>query len=577
MATGQRPFREEPTPRLTDAILHRVPEPPSSCNPRLSPALENIILKALDKEPERRHQSARDLLADFLRLSAPSAAVLPARAHPRYGRWVRVAGLAIVLLLVVLLGLSIEIVRDRILGRARASQIRSLAVLPLENLSGDSQQEYFVDGMTDELTNELAKISGLEVRSRNSAMRFKSTTKSSPEIGRDLKVDGLLAGSAKRWEGKVHITVQLIHAASDKVLWVQSYDREEPNVPMLHSEVARDIADQVKIELTPQEHRRLATSRPVDAAAYEAYLKGKYLSKGTYEQRKKAREYFEQTVRMDPNYAPGYAGLADSYWATPDLPAQEAMPKAKEYALKALAIDDTLAHAHRALASIRFYGDWHWVAAEREFKRALELNSNDAETHSMYSVYLSAMQRFEEAVTEARAAQELDPLSVSTNITVGWTLYCARQYDRAAEQCQKALELAPNSDGAHACLGYSYLGKGMYEQAIVEFKKAFTFSGGDAVRAVWLGRAYAEAGKETDARKVLSELHHLSKRTYVSPYFLATLHVALGDKKQAFAWLERAYAERDLYLAWLKMDQAVDPLRSEPRFQDLLQRVGLSP
>ncbi len=577
MVTGQRPFPETQGPRLIDAILNQPPRPPSVANRRVSPGLESIILKCLEKDPEDRYQSVRELVVDLRRLStgAPAMAVGRRRALPRY--WA-VAPVALAVLLAVVLAWNPGGWRDRLLGRGNPVRIESLAVLPLENLSHNPEQDYFADGMTEALITELGQIRGLRrVISRTSVMRYKTVRKPLREIASELNVDAVVEGSVLRSDGAVQVTARLVQASTDTQLWSQSYQRELRDVLALQREVALAIAKEIKVKLAPQEQARLATARPVNPSAHEAYLKGKHLSKGTYEQRRKAREYFEQTVRIDPNYAPGYAGLADSYWATPDLPAKEAMPKAKEYALKALAIDDTLAHAHRALASILFYGDWDWLAANEEFKHALELNPGDAEAHRMYSVYLSAMGRFEEALTEIRTAQELDPLSVLTNTTAGWTFYCARQYDRGAEQCQKTLELAPNSDGAHACLGYNYLAKGMYQQAIAECQKALTLSGGDAVRAVWLGRAYAGAGRRTDARKVLTELHQLSKRTYVPPYFLATLHVALGEKDQAFAWLQRAYAERDLYLAWLRVDPAVDPLRSDPRFQELLRRTGLSP
>ena len=289
----------------------------------------------------------------------------------------------------------------------------------------------------------------------------------------------------------------------------------------------------------------------------------------------KARQCYEDAVKLDPNFAPAYAGLADSYWGTPDRPAQEVMPKAKEYALKALAIDGSLPRAHSALASILFYGDWNWDGADKEFTRALELNPSDAETHRMYSVFLSAMTRFDQAQSEIEATQALDPLSVYNDTAAGWVLYCARKYEQAAQQCQKALELTPNSDGAHACLGYTYLGRGAYQQAISEFQKALTLSGGDAVRVVWLGRAYAQAGDRENALKVLAQLQDESKRTYIPPYFIATLYVALGNQEQSFAWLDKAFAQRDLYLAWIKFDPAVDPLRSNARFQDLQRRMKL--
>jgi eukaryotic-like serine/threonine-protein kinase len=578
MATGERPFREALFSRLIDSILHKSPVAPRAVNPRISLELERIILKCLEKDPENRYQSAKELAIDLRRLALPSAPVVVPRPRWLRRHWVGALPLlAAAGLLVVLLTLNVGELWERLLRAIAPRGIQSIAVLPLANLSGDSEQDYFADGMTEALIMDLSKIRALRVISRTSVMQYKGTNKPAPQIASELKVDGIVEGSVQLAGGRVKITAQLVDAPSDRHVWAQSYERDLRDVLALESEVARAIVEEIRIQVTPQEHARLAAARQAEPGAHEAYLKGLTLSKGTGEQRRKARVYFEQAVRIDPNYAPAYAGLATSYWATLDMRAQEAMPKAKEYARKALAIDNTQARAHTALASVLFYGDWNWTEAEKEFRRALELDPGDAETHRIFSVFLLAMGRFDEALAQIRTAQESDPLSVVTSTAAGWAYYSARQYDRGAEQCRKALELAPNFDGAHACLSYCYLGSGMYEQAITESKKAFNLSGGDAVRAVWLGRAYALAGKEKEARKMLNELLQRSKRSYVPPYFLATLYMALKDGDQAFSWLEKAYTERDLYLAWLKVDSAFDSVRSDPRFQDLLRRMGLSP
>jgi len=413
------------------------------------------------------------------------------------------------------------------------------------------------------------------VISRTSVMRYKTDRQPLAQIARQLNVDAIVEGSVLRSGNTVQVTARLLNAKNDSQLWSQSYQRELRDLLTLQRELAFTIANEINLKLSPQDQERLKTPRPVDAAAQEAYLKGNYLSSGTYDQRKKARQYYEQAISVDPNFAPAYAGLADSYWSTPDRPAQEVMPKAKQNALKALALDDSLAQAHTALASILFYGDWDWDGADREFNRALVLNPSDAEARRIYSVFLSAMTRYDQAHIEIVAAQALDPLSAYNDTTAGWTYYCARQYTQAAQQCQKALELEPNFDGAHACLGYSYLGNGSFPQAINEFQKALDLSGGDAVRAVWLGRAYAQAGDRTNALKILTRLQDQFKRTYVPPYFIATLYTALRDNDQALVWLEKAYTERDLYLAWIRFDPAVDPLRSDPRFQALQRRMKL--
>jgi serine/threonine-protein kinase len=577
MATGRRAFEVRLPTALIHAILHNEPSAPSSINTRLSGTLEEIILKALQKKCEQRYQSARDMRADFLRLSGPSSAGVPTRMRRKPLRWWPATAAAMLVLLATLVALNIGNLREKLTGGATVPRIRALAVLPLANLSGDPQQDYLADGMTEALITDLCKIRALRVISRTSVMQYKGTNKTAPQIASELNVEGIVEGSVQLAGGRVKITAQLIDAQSDRHLWAKSYERDLRDVLALESEVARAIVEEIRIQLTPQEHARLAAARQADPGAYEAYLKGLMLSKGTGEQRKKAREYFEQAVRIDPNYAPAYAGLATSYWATLDMRAQEAMPMAKEFARKALAIDNTQALAHTALAAVLFYGDWNWTEAEKEFRRALELDPGDAETHRLFSLFLLAMGRFDEALEQIRTAQESDPLSVVTSTAAGWAYYSARRYEQGAEQCRKALELAPNHDGAHACLSYCYLGSGRYEEAITESEKAFTLSAGDAVRAVWLGRAYALAGKKKEARNVLNELLHRSKQSYVPPYFLAMLYTALEDKNHAFSWLERAYAERDLYLAWLKVDSAFDPVRSDPRFQSLLKRMGLSP
>jgi TolB-like protein/Flp pilus assembly protein TadD len=570
LATGCRPFPETQTPRLIDSILNQPPRPPSSLNRHVAPVLEGIIIKCLEKDPENRYQSARELLVDLRRLSTGiSAGVVPVRRPRR--RW----PVPVLVLAALLAALGIIAWRRGWLTGDRL-QVQSLAVLPFENLSHDPEQEYLADGVTEELITDLGQIHGVgRVISRTSVMRYKTDHPPIRDIARQLKVDALVEGSILRSGDTIEVTARLINALTDAQVWSRTFQREARDLLSLQRELAFTIANEIRVKLTPEERRRLHNPNAGDPAANDAYLRASYLSRGTYEQRKKAREYFEQAVKIDPNFAPAYAGLADAYWGVPDQPAQKAMPMAKEYALKALALDDGLAHAHTALGSILFYGDWDWSAADRQFQRALELNRSDADAHQMYSVFLSAMGRFRQAEAEVQAAQELDPLSSKNDATAGWVLYCARQYDQALQQCQKALELTPNFDGGHACLGYNYLGKGSFRQAIDEFQKALTLSGGDAVRAVWLGRAYAQNNNTAQARAVLGQLRDQSTHTYIPPYFVATLYTALGDKEQALSWLEKAYAERDLYLAWIKVDPAVDTLRSDPRFQALLRRMNL--
>ncbi len=575
MATGHRPFRARSSAGLIEEILHNPPAGPQTVNPRISPLLADIILKCLDKEPDNRYQSARELCVDLRRMAAASSGFVPV-THPATG--VRHRGVMQPLIgVVILLALLSAFILGRWRGRSRESgsaHFRSLAVLPLDNISDDSSQEYFAQGMTEELTTKLAQISALRVISRTTVMQYKGTHKPLSDIARELQVDAVVEGSVMRVGDRVRITAQLIEASTDRHLWAKDYEEPLKDVLRLQDEVAQAITREVKIKLTPKEQERLASSRPVNSEAHEAYLKGRYhFNLGTEEHYREAIQYFEQAAKIDPNYASAYAGLADCYWATNELSPRVAMPKAKQYVLKALAIDDALADAHATLATIKFYGDWDWPGADKEFKYAIQLNPSFAEAHRMYSAFLMEMGRHDEASVQVRTAQELDPLSVATILTAGWTFYYARQYEQALQQCSKALQFA-NSASIHDCIGSAYLGKGDYPHAIAEFGVIESDPGSDPLRLVNLGRAYAMSGRRTAAQKILKDLSASSKVHYVPPYFFAMIQAALGNKNEAFSWLEKAYDQRDSYLIRLKVDDAVDGLRSDPRFEKLLRRVG---
>ncbi|HWW13439.1 MAG TPA: protein kinase [Candidatus Dormibacteraeota bacterium] len=577
MATGQRPFPGKVPTAISEAILHTHPVSPRQLSPTLSSAFESIILKCLEKQPATRYQTARELSVDLGRARTGSAGII-ARPKPAsvHRHWVLIASLLAILVVALPISfLKLRAWQARTKATSQIPSIRSLAVLPLENLTHDPEQDYFADGMTDELTTELAHIGALRVVSRTSAMRYKRTTKTLTQITRELQVDAVIEGSVLRSDGSVRINTQLVQAEPDRELWAHSYQRELKDVLHLQGELAHDIAEQIKIKVTPQEERRLAATRTVDPGSHEAYLKGLYhWNKGTEEHYRDARDYFKQAIALDANYAPAYAGLADYFWATDELPPSLAMPSARENVLKALALDDDLVDAHKTLAAIKFFGDWDWVGAEEEFKRALELNSSYSEGHRMYSLYLSALGREEDAFSEIQAAQRLDPLSLTTSLTGGWISYYARQYDRALQQCQAVLELDPNWSPAHECLGDSYSAKGNFSQGIAEGQLAAT--GHDPVRLAGLGRSYALAGRESDARKILAELNQASKTEYIAPYFFAIVECALGEKDRAFDWLEKGFNGRDPYLTRLRVDVAMDPLRSDARFKVLLQRVGLA-
>ena len=581
MATGQRPFREELATRLADDILHQPPVPPRAVNARVSPELERIILKCLDKEPENRYQSAKELSVDLRRLVSPSSGAASHRFAQHYGRYaIMAACLAVVLIAGMLVGLNMGGARDRLLGRTAPPHIKSLAVLPLANLSGDPAQEYFADGMTDALIAHLGKISGLRVISRISVMRYKGTTKPPQEIGRELNVDALVTGSVLRSDQRVRITPQLIHAATDRVLWSENYERDLRNVLALQNDVAWAIAAEIRIKLTPQEQARFGVTRSVDPRAYDAYLRGRYLWYKGPPQGLKSIEYFEQALAIDPNYAAAYAGVADYYIVLPFssiLSPNDASVKAKAATMKALAIDGALAEAHNSLAQIKQLHDWDWAGAESEYKRAIELNPNLVFAHISYAYCLGLIGRLDQAIAEIKRAQELDPLSLAINLALGDILQMERQYDQAVQQFRKTLDLDPSFWEAHLSLGIAYEEKGMFEEAIEEIQKTVEISGGIPQSVSSLAHAFAVSGKRNKALKILDDLKEQSRRRYISAYDVAIIYAGLGDRKQVADWLEKAYQERSIGLASIKVDPRFDPLRSDPRLQDLLRRIGLPP
>ncbi len=581
MATDRRAFPEELPSRVIDAILHHPPVPPRALNSRISPELERIILKCLDKDSARRFQSAKELLVDLGRLDASSSYRLappqPPLLKTKRTPWLIASSLAALLAIpVALIGMNLHGWRDRLLGHPRPPHIRSLAVLPFKNLSGDAAQDYFADGMTEALITDLAQIHALRVISRTSVARFKDPRTPLSDIARQLKVDAIVEGSVSRSEGLAQVTARLVYGPTDSQLWSKSYQRDLQNVLVLQADVASTIVREIDITLTPQEQARLTKIPSANSAANDAYLKGRYLlQQGTEDRMREAKAYFEQAAKLDSNYAPAYAGLADYYWRTNEVSPRVAMPKAKEFALKALALDDSLADAHATLATIKFYGDWDWLGADTEYRRAIELGPSYAEAHRVYSDFLSEMGRHEQALAEIRTAQELDPLSTSTSLDVGWAYYYARQFDRAIEQCHKVLDLDPHSMSARDCVGSAQLGVAAYDQAVSEFRNLAKASGDDPLRLASLGSAYAISGKRAQAEKVISELNGASKIHYVPAYLWTTIYAAMGEKDKAFHWLEKAYDEHDSYLVRLKVDPAMDPLRSDPRFQELLQRMKL--
>ncbi len=553
---------------------------PQKLRRQLRGDLDNIVLMAMRKEPERRYASVQQFSEDISR----HLEGLPVRARKdtlvyRGAKYIKrsKAGVAsaalITLLLIALIGVGLY------RSPQRNHVINSVAVLPLENLSHDPEQEYFADGMTEALITDLAQIRSLRVISRTSVMRYKATRTSLPEIARTLKVDAVLEGSVLRSGQRVRITAQLIQATTDRHLWAKTYERDMRDVLALQSEVASAIAEEVKVKLTPQEQTRLASSRPVDREAYEAYLKGRYYwNKRTGEALKRAIDYFQQAIDKEPSYALAYSGLADSYALLPiygDSPPKASLARARAAAMKAVQIDGTVAEAHASLGFILPRDGFDWTGAEREFKRALELNPNYATAHDWYgSSYLSYLGRHTEAITETKRAQELDPLSLMVNRDLGLSLYTARRYDEAVEQYRKTLEIDPNFWVAHLYLAKAYVQKGMYEEALAELRQTREVSIEPRAEIAY---TYAISGKRRQATRVLTELLELAKGQYVPPYHIAIIYAGLGDNNQAFAWLEKAYEERDVSLLWIKVEPRLDNLRPDPRFAELLRRLRFPP
>jgi len=587
LATGRRAFAQGTTPQLTDAILHQAPVGPRFVHSRISPQLEAILLKCLEKDPESRYQSAKELGIDLRRLASPSAmaaaAMMPKQARVASHKLFVGGAIGVVAILGLLVLLNVGGLRDRLFGRAVAPQIRSLAVLPLENLSRDPEQEYFADGMTEALITELAKVSALKVISRTSVMQYKGAKRPLSQIAKELNVDGVVEGSVERSGNRIRITVQLIYAPADQNLWAEAYQRDLREVLALQDEVARDVANEIKVKLTPQEQARLTRARPVNPEAHELYLRGRFhWNKRSPEGVRKSIEYFEQAIEKDPDNALAYSALADSYNVISSynlLAPNEAFPKAKEAATKAVQLDDSLAEAHTSLAVVKAAYEWEWSGAEREYKRAIELNPGYATAHYWYAFsVLTRLGRFEEAIAEMNRALEFDPFSLIINTNLGWIFYYAHRYDDALEQCRKVLDLDSNFASAHVRMVQAYEQKGMFDDAIAETEKLIPLRREDQpedIRA--LRKAYRTSGAKGYWRQRLGSIQQQMKHHYISPAFVASIYASLGEKDQAFLWLEHAYAERDNWLSFLKVDPRFDTLRSDPRFQDLLRRVGLPP
>jgi serine/threonine-protein kinase len=575
MVTGRRAFQRDSSVQTLSAIIDQEPASITALHPETPAHLRVIVERCLAKNPEERYDSSRDLARELKSIGEtakqpPSA--LTAVPVEKRRLWPRIftigGGLAAVLTLLLLL--NADVLREWILDTSPSKRIESIAVLPLDNLSGDPEQEYFVDGMTDELIAELAQISALKVISRTSVMQYKEAQKPLPEIARELNVDAVVEGTVRRSEDRVRVTAQLIEAETDRNLWADSFDRELSDVLVLQSEVARAIAQEIKVTVTPEEQTRLMSKRSVNPASHEAYLKGRYFwNKRTNEDLRKAIEFFQEAREMDPEYALAHVGLADCYvvlgsqfyGADEDFPPKEAFGNARSAALAALQLDPTLVEAQTTLAFIRFYNDWDWRGAERDFRQAIALNPNYITAHQWYSWYLSSMGRHEEAIEGAKRAIELDPISPLQNRELGVFFYYARRYREAIEQLEKTLELDASFPEVREYLIDSYWFNGLKEKAIEVANKLDER----------LGKLYqlAKEGRQTEATQLRLSLQEQSLIDLLRWYMLA------GDHKELFQRLEDAYEERHPLLPFILADPHLDPLRSNPRFQDLLRRMNL--
>jgi serine/threonine-protein kinase len=599
MSTGRRPFTDTERSQLIGAILHKPPELPSTLNRRLSPELEWIITKCLEKDPEDRYQSAKELAVDLRRLGPPSTITALRQPIPPRKKKQNPLRRAVVSVLLTLLAVTAVVValnlngwRERLFGVETRATIRSVAVLPLVNLSGDARQEYFADGMTEELITDLSKIGSLKVISRTSAMQYKNARKGVPQIGRELGVEGVVEGSVQRVGDRVRITAQLIYAPTDTHLWAESYDRDLRDVLMLQGEVAQVIANEVNAKLTPQEQARLSAKRPIDPEAYQAYLRGRYYwNKRTEKDIRNAITYFQEAINKEPNYALAYVGLADSYLILSlysSAPWQDTYRQAKAAATKALEIDDNLAEAHATLASTRAGEQWDLDGALAELARAIQLNPNYATGHQWYAEYLICSGDVEKAITEIRHAHELDPLSLVINSTYGYILFEARRYDDALAQARQTLAMDENFYLAHQLLGELYEQQGMFEEAIIERQKAATLAGERAQEAAQRagllrstlgkngGKAYWQQRLQLAMKDAKQSKDLPYELTDSSPYRLAILNARVGRKEAAIALLQQAFEKHDYGLYYLNTAPPLVEVRSDPRVASLMVRIGIT-
>ena len=570
MSTGRLPFQSSGSISIVEAILNRNPLSPTQVNPDIPLALQQMICRALEKDRNLRYQNAADLRTELQRLKRDTDS----------GRRAEQDGTQT--------GLSMTGKRRTRTPSGQTSVIRSprvsktvgsLAVLPFENTSGDPEHEYLSDGITGSLINVLARLPKLRVMAQSTVARYKGRGIDPQAIGRELNVHAVLSGRIMQRGGSLRVGTELVDVATGSQLWGAQYDRKPDDIFAVQDDISNEISGKLRIQLTGPEKKQLTKRHTEDAEAYQLYLKGRHhWNRWTEEGFYKAIEYFQQAIAKDPGYALAYTGVADSYillgWNS-YLPSKDAFPKGKVAAMTALRLDPDLAEAHTSLAALLWLHDWQWEEAQTEFKRSLELAPTYPTANHWYAEYVMTMGRQAEAVDRMKSGQELDPLSLIISVAVGWSLYFAHRYDEALEQLRRTVELDPNYPVTYWILGLVLRRMGQYELAIAEGEKAVKLSGGSPMMRAALAHTFASAGRTMEARQALDDLTTLAKQKYVPLYFIAGIHLGLGENDRAIEYLEKAYAEHSHWLLYLHMGPSLEGLRDDPRFQDLLRRVGL--
>ncbi|MEK6410702.1 MAG: protein kinase [Acidobacteriota bacterium] len=554
MLTGRLPFEGASATEIIDSIVHKEPVAIARFNYDVPPELERIVRKGMEKDRERRYYSSRELATDLRNLLRDSnTAAITGVAASRKTQTPR---------------------------RTRSRKpIDSLAILPLINASGDPDTEYLSDGITESIINNLSQLPKLRVMARSTVFRYKGKDVDPQSVGQELGVRAALTGRVLQRGDLLIIKAELVDAEDGSHLWGEQYNRELSDIFTIEEEISREISDKLRLKLSGAEKKRLTKRYTENTEAYRLYLKGRfYWTKRTEDGLKKGIEYFQKAIESDPGYALAYAGLADSYNILASYSAlapKDAFPRAKAAATRALELDDKLAEAHTSLAFVKFGYDWDWAESEREFKQAIQLNPGYAIAHNFYAVILAALGRFDEAMAQIKKAHELDPLSLPINTNLGFLLYLARRYDESIQQYLKTIELDEGFPLAHRRLAQTYERKQMYSEAVAEFQKANTLSGEDVEVLSARGHFHAILGETEKANEVLQRMDALASRKYVPAYLIARIYLGLGDNDRVFELLDKACEERYGYLAYLNVEPLFDSIRSDPRFSDLVRRVGL--